>query len=78
MEKQSHQHHEKADTDKIETELLQHLVSHESIEDTLQYSAQLNINHHDLDPILKSLNADEYVVLNVIEKKTMKLTDDGV
>ena len=32
----------------------------------------------DLDPVLKSLNAEDYLVLKVIEKKLIELTDEGL
>jgi len=36
------------------------------------------VSKDDLDPVLKSLNAEDYLVLKVIEKKLIELTDEGL
>lgn len=37
----------------------------------------MNINHADLDKNLKSLSADDYIVLSVIERKLIELSNEG-
>lgn len=32
----------------------------------------------ELDPVLKSLNAEDYLVLKVIERKLIELTEEGL
>jgi hypothetical protein len=36
------------------------------------------VSKDELDPVLKSLNAEDYLVLKVIEKKLIELTDEGL
>jgi hypothetical protein len=48
-----------------------------SIEDTAVYARELGVAHTDLDKSLKSLLVDDYLVLNVIERKIIELTDEG-
>lgn len=43
----------------------------------MPYASQLNISHLDIDKILKSLNADEYLNLVVIDRKVIELTQEG-
>ena len=38
---------------------------------------KLNVPHTELDKSLKSLLVDDYLVLTVIEKKGIELTDEG-
>lgn len=47
------------------------------IADTTAFSAEHKIPKEVLDPVLKSLDAEEYVSLAVIEKKFLELTDEG-
>jgi phenylalanyl-tRNA synthetase alpha chain len=47
------------------------------IEDTLDLAKDLAITHIDLDKVLKSLLVDDYVVLTVIERKLVELSDEG-
>ncbi len=62
---------------KLQDTILKHLGEKNTIDDTLQYAASLNITHEELDKSLKSLVADEYVTLQVVEKKLVELTDEG-
>ena len=48
-----------------------------SIENTEQFSAQTNVAKDELDPVLKSLSAEDYIKLEVIEKKLIELTEEG-
>ena len=41
------------------------------------YARELGVAHTDLDKSLKSLLVDDYLVLNVIERKIIELTDEG-
>ena len=58
----------KLDTHEIEKLVLSHLKDG-PIENTEQFSAVNNVSKDELDPVLKSLNVDEYLKLEVIERK---------
>ena len=47
------------------------------IEDTAILAQKLGVVHTELDKNLKSLLVDDYLVLTVIEKKGIELTDEG-
>ena len=47
------------------------------ITDTADFIKQENVTAEELDPVLKSLVALEYIVLEVIERKVIELTDEG-
>ena len=49
-------------------------LSTNEIADTFEFAKNLSISHADLDKNLKSLNADDYVVLQVIERKITKFS----
>lgn len=53
------------------------LSKEESIKDTLDLAKELKISHIDLDKVLKSLLVDDYIVLEVLEKKLVELTAEG-
>jgi DNA-binding MarR family transcriptional regulator len=53
------------------------LHANTSIEDTLDLAKELAITHIDLDKVLKSLLVDDYIVLTVIERKLVELSDEG-
>lgn len=50
---------------------------HNVIENTEIYQEENKIEREELDPVLKSLSAEEYIKLDVIEKKLIELTDEG-
>ena len=52
-------------------------LSTNEIADTFEFAKTLNISHADLDKNLKSLNADDYAVLQVIERKIIELSEEG-
>ncbi len=57
--------------------MLQRLESNNVIHDTLDLAKELNISHVELDNVLKSLSADEYVSLSIIARQLIELTDEG-
>lgn len=69
---------ERASQDKtVEQHVLTLLSENEHIEDTLALATELGISHVELDKTLKSLLVEEYVSLQVIERKLLELTDEG-
>jgi hypothetical protein len=56
---------------------LKYLHANGSIADTAVYAKELGVAHTDLDKSLKSLLVDDYLVLTVIERKVIELTDEG-
>ena len=66
----------KIDMQQVEKMVLTHLKGG-AIENTEQFSEENKVSREDLDPVLKSLSAEEYVKLEVIEKKLIELTDEG-
>lgn len=56
---------------------MKQLQEKSEIADSLDFAKELGITHTDLDKNLKSLLADEYVDLKVIERKLIELTDEG-
>ena len=48
-----------------------------TIDNTEEFETTQKITKELLDPVLKSLSAEEYVTLEVIEKKLIELTDEG-
>ena len=73
MEKQNTQFNE----EHVQSQVLSLLHTHTSIEDTLDLAKELVITHIDLDKVLKSLLVDDYVVLTVIERKLVELSEEG-
>lgn len=47
------------------------------IEDSGDFSTSQNISKDELDPVLKSLTAENYIVLAVIERRSIELTAEG-
>ena len=47
------------------------------IENTETFEKQNNLNHDDLEPVIKSLTAEEYIALEVIERREIELTEEG-
>ncbi len=63
--------------DELQNAILKYLFANGTIEDTALYAKELGIAHTDLDKSLKSLLVDDYLVLTVIERKVIELTDEG-
>lgn len=61
----------------IEKFVLKYLNDKGSIANTEDFSAEAKISKDTLEPVLKSLVVDEYITLEVIEKKLIELTDEG-
>lgn len=61
----------------VEKQVLAHLGQHQKIENTETYQEEAKIEKDVLEPVLKSLSAEEYVTLTVIERKEIELTDEG-
>ncbi len=67
-----------AKLDELQDSILTHLNLSGVIEDTAVLAQKLGVVHTELDKNLKSLLVDDYLVLTVIEKKCIELTDEGV
>ena len=63
--------------EELQNKVLKQLFANGSIEDTAVYARELGVAHTDLDKSLKSLLVDDYLVLNVIERKIIELTEEG-
>ncbi len=66
-----------ASSDQLQDIILAQLNDAQAIEDTAVLAHKLNIPHTELDKSLKSLLVDDYLVLSVIERKAIELTDEG-
>ena len=64
-----------------DTELQQHVLTllndNEIIPDTAEVVARLGITNLKLDAAVKSLLVDEFVILDVIERREIALTAEG-
>ena len=64
-----------------DTELQQHVLTllndNEVIPDTAEIVARLGITNLKLDAAVKSLLVDEFVILDVIERREIALTAEG-
>ncbi len=49
----------------------------ESIQNTDEFAAAKGVKAQDLDSILKSLVAEEYVAVKATDRKLIELTDEG-
>ena len=65
------------DTQAIEKLVLNYVNTNTEIKNTEEFCAEQKLEKDVLDPVLKSLSVDEYVVLDVIEKKLIELTEEG-
>ena len=54
---------ESSSDSQLQSKILTHLASHQTIEDSLQFALENGTIHAELDKALKSLTADEYVNL---------------
>ena len=75
MEPRSNQ--ENSQEQELEKKVLSLLSSNNEIADSLDVSKEAGVSHLDLDKVLKSLLVDDYVTLNVLEKKFVQLTAEG-
>ena len=68
-----------ADTAKIEKAVLGFMDKNKGvIENTEDFSKEQDIPTEQLEPVLKSLLVDDYIVLNVLERKLIELTEEGL
>jgi len=68
-----------ADTAKIEKTVLGFMDKNKgTIENTEEFAKKESISTEELEPVLKSLLVDEYVILTVLERKLIELTDEGL
>jgi hypothetical protein len=65
------------DTAALEKTILEYLAANGSIDNTESFCGSQSISKEDLEPVLKSLLVDDYVCLEVIERKIIELTDEG-
>jgi phenylalanyl-tRNA synthetase alpha chain len=65
------------DTASIEKQVLAYLNEQKTIANTELYSEESKISRDVLEPVLKSLLAEEYVSMSVLERKEIELTDEG-
>jgi hypothetical protein len=61
----------------IQSSVLKEIDQNGTVADSLDLAKKLGISHTDLDNNLKSLVADEYLELTVIEKKLIELSAEG-
>jgi hypothetical protein len=65
------------DTSAIEGKILGYLAKNGTIDNTEIFCQAESMSKEDMEPVLKSLLVDDYVVLEVIEKKLIELTEEG-
>lgn len=65
------------DTAALEKEILGFLDKNGEIANTEDFCNKTKMSKEDMEPVLKSLLVDDYVKLEVIEKKLIELTDEG-
>ena len=63
--------------EELQQHVLTQLANNEVIEDSAQIVASLNLTPAKVDAAVKSLLVDEYVVLEVIERRRLDLTAEG-
>lgn len=63
--------------EEIEKTVLGHLDKSGPIENSDNFAQETSITKDQLEPVLKSLLVENYLVLDVIEKKFIELTDEG-
>lgn len=61
----------------LEGKVLQYVGKNGKIENTENFVEELGISSAILDPVLKSLVSEDFLVLEVIEKKQIELTEEG-
>lgn len=65
------------DTQEIEKTVLSYMGKNGQIDNSENFGNEHNISKDDLEKVLKSLLVDEYLNLDVIERKIIELTDEG-
>ena len=68
---------EAKNTADIEKTVLAYLNTHGEIQNTESYAVESGIGREDLEPVIKSLTAENYISLTVIDRKEIELTDEG-
>ncbi len=63
--------------EQLQQHVLTQLSAQEQIADTIELIESLKVTSAKLDAAVKSLLVDEYVVLDVIERRKIDLTDEG-
>ena len=61
----------------VEKLVLGFLGENSVIENTESFQTEKNVSKDTLEPVLKSLEAEDYIKLTVIEKKLIELTEEG-
>ncbi len=61
----------------MEASILTTLKDKSEIANSMDFAAAEGVTHAEVDAILKSLLVDDYVVLQVLERKVVELTAEG-
>ena len=61
----------------VEKTVLKYMNDNGEIKNTENFHVELKVDKEAFDNTLKSLSAEEYIKLNVIERKEIELTDEG-
>ena len=61
----------------LEQKVLESLASREEVKSSLDFAQELGVDHKELDSVLKSLAAAEYLALKTQELKVVNLTEEG-
>mgnify|MGYP000908090329 CR=1 FL=1 len=67
----------KVDTVALEKQVLAYINENNTIANSETYYEKENLNKEALEAVLKSLSAEEYINLEVIERKVIELTEEG-
>ena len=65
------------DMSQVEKTVLQYINDNGEIKNTENFDVDNKLDKSSFDNTLKSLTAEEYIKLNVIERKEIELTDEG-
>lgn len=65
------------DMSQVEKTVLQYINDNGEIKNTENFDVEKGLDKSSFDNTLKSLTAEEYIKLNVIERKEIELTDEG-
>ena len=65
------------DMSHVEKTVLKYINDNGEIKNTENFDTEQKLEKAALDNTLKSLTAEEYIKLNVIERKEIELTDEG-
>jgi phenylalanyl-tRNA synthetase alpha chain len=61
----------------VEKTVLKYINDNGQIKNTENFDVEQKLEKEAFDNTLKSLSAEEYIKLNVIERKEIELTDEG-